>query len=767
VGQLVLGLAGAAASTALGFGPTWGWGIGSALGGMLSRPDKQRSQQSIMDLKVVGTDYGQAIPYARGTVALAGQVWWNSDRIPVEHTSTSGGGKGGGAPESESTTYTYKINVLYGFADIEGAGLGRIWDNGELIYNPATGTTQDTPRWDRITFYDGDAAQLPDPTYEAAVELELGADHAPAYRGRTTIFIEGLNLGESGQMRNLIFEIIIDGDAGDNYEVTSGWHTGTTFGVEAAVSWDSNNSRLWINDTVLNPNSVGGVGRFGYYDFTAAAFTGLAMDSTYRTVLSNQEPCYAANAVPEWGVFLGEASTAGGVETTLYYDLTTGTLLGNSTDILIGRGGTKGFVACPDPARSRVLISNDSGDAFRLYSADETGFPMVALASTTVGAPWFWVVDNDGNFWGHNPSEGFKKCALVGASIVETLIPFPADVVAHGYHQHGCLQYDTNRNRLYFLNEETSGGESIGQYVWYLDCSTHDFDHVNGSALTYGGGTGGSILHYEPELDRLVVNVGNTMHAIDPDTGTALHSKTVTESQSFRGGQLAGASGVVWGTAKIDADSPPVGYGEWRFNVTESDAPTVQQVVSDLCVRAGLTTAQIDVTELSSISRTVNCWPLAQIVSTRTALELLSSIYFFEMTCGSKLKFVPRGGSSVATIPYIDLGAAMVGEESPEPLELIEANDAEIPSQIIIKFINIDNEYQPGAEPSDRLVSALSSHVEEREVGIGLALHRVDQPARALPEARADRSGDDHGQGRVTDPGADRSHAGLLPAATL
>jgi hypothetical protein len=44
---------------------------------------------------------------------------------------------------------------------------------------------------------------MPDPTYEAAV----GVGNAPAYRGRSSVFIEGLNLGGSGQMPILTFEV--------------------------------------------------------------------------------------------------------------------------------------------------------------------------------------------------------------------------------------------------------------------------------------------------------------------------------------------------------------------------------------------------------------------------------------------------------------------------------------------------------------------------------------------------------------------------------
>ena len=39
----------------------------------------------------------------------------------------------------------------------------------------------------------------------------MGIGAAPAYRGRGSVFIEGLQLGQSGQVPNLTFEVVVDG----------------------------------------------------------------------------------------------------------------------------------------------------------------------------------------------------------------------------------------------------------------------------------------------------------------------------------------------------------------------------------------------------------------------------------------------------------------------------------------------------------------------------------------------------------------------------
>ena len=81
----------------------------------------------------------------------------------------------------------------------------------ELIYtalavsdNASASASAFTDKWTALRVHTGDAAQLPDPVYEAAV----GIGNAPAYRGRATLMIEGLQLGNSGQVPVLTFEVL-------------------------------------------------------------------------------------------------------------------------------------------------------------------------------------------------------------------------------------------------------------------------------------------------------------------------------------------------------------------------------------------------------------------------------------------------------------------------------------------------------------------------------------------------------------------------------
>lgn len=144
--------------------------------------------------------------------------------------------------------------------------------------------------------------------------------------------------------------------------------------------------------------------------------------------------------------------------------------------------------------------------------------------------------------------------------------------------------------------------------------------------------------------------------------------------------------------------------------------PSLQAAVTRQCARAGLSAAQIDVSQLSG---DVHGFAVSQLSSPRQILEMLGTAYtFLAVESGGKIAFRPRGGASVATIPYSDLAASETGDA--EPLPLVRANDLEVPAQVVVKFANWDNDHQDGAEVMDRLLSSLAGSVETIELPMAL-----------------------------------------------
>jgi hypothetical protein len=171
-----------------------GWGAGTMIGSAFAPTQKSQGPR-LDDLKVSTSSYGTPIPYVAGHPRVAGQIVWASTKREISTTESAGKGGGG----SEYTSYTYEVDLLLLLSDNVIPGVARVWNNGELVFD---GEVKDN-LWSRMTAYTGAASQFPDPDYEAVV----GTANAPAYRGRGSVFIKSLQLGGSGQIPNLTFEI--------------------------------------------------------------------------------------------------------------------------------------------------------------------------------------------------------------------------------------------------------------------------------------------------------------------------------------------------------------------------------------------------------------------------------------------------------------------------------------------------------------------------------------------------------------------------------
>jgi hypothetical protein len=194
--QLVVAAAGAAVGFMVGgpMGAKIGWVAGTMIGSAFAPTQKSQGPR-LDDLKVSTSSYGTPIPYVAGHPRVSGQIVWASTKREISTTESAGKGGGG----SEYTSYTYEVDLLILLSDNVIPGVARIWSNGELVFD---GEVKDN-LWSRMTAYTGASGQLPDPDYEAVV----GTANAPAYRGRGSVFIKSLQLGGSGQIPNLTFEI--------------------------------------------------------------------------------------------------------------------------------------------------------------------------------------------------------------------------------------------------------------------------------------------------------------------------------------------------------------------------------------------------------------------------------------------------------------------------------------------------------------------------------------------------------------------------------
>jgi hypothetical protein len=113
-------------------------------------------------------------------------------------------------------------------------------------------------------------------------------------------------------------------------------------------------------------------------------------------------------------------------------------------------------------------------------------------------------------------------------------------------------------------------------------------------------------------------------------------------------------NGYRWAVISTSDNDLVYSDGVGNFDLNSEPLP---DVVERLCLRAGLLASEVDVTGLESITRAVRALAVSQVAPPRQAIDLLAAAFFFEYVCTDKIYFVPRGGASVVTIPYLDLGA--------------------------------------------------------------------------------------------------------------
>lgn len=678
------------------FGPI-GYAAGSYLGAALFEQKSETKYNvgpQLSDLKYISADYGQPIPWGRGTVYCAGQVWWNSDLQPRQSVAYEGGGGGkggGGGGQTVTITTTYDMDVWFGLLDNglqTPVGISRVWMDGALVYTAdADASTADlaasssSPYWDRLTFYDGGPSQLPDPTYEAAV----GAANAVALRGRASVFIQGWKLGQSGSVRNLTFEVVVDGTA-----------AGATIG---AVLEGTSATDAYGFSPGTSPKSLAGLPLLG--QIWATHYTG------------------GADYLLEW-IDLASANTIMSVHTDLIIP-----------SAFIG-------IAAVDFQNSALIISGTKIYRFHSYTGE---LQYVECVIT----PNMIVVDLDNDIWAITAGSQVQHI-----SIFDWDDPVTAQTPVVGVGMNHFLRNATHiPGRVY--------GVLIGGNIGYVDITTYTFvdlgipSHASQYTPAFVGAdqriydhknSTSEILQYNYDgglLDTLVVPVlgasleiqlldSNNMlwvrgsDALDPFVLIDTTTMTVDSTVIANGFEIAVAELDTGQPAFYGANSSYGAYGKLGIlegigRITAS-APTVASVQNEICRRSGLSSLQINTTGLSSISKPVRSFTWVQ-GSGRSASEQLMSTHFYEVVTSDKVTFIPRGGSSAQSLAYTDLGAS-TSEEDIEPLALTEANDLEMPAKLGLTYLNTENDYQADTQYSDRLTTATSETVEMATLAMGM-----------------------------------------------
>ena len=682
------------------------------------------------DRKIQISTYGAQIPIVFGSFRLAGNVIWPRNFEVQEH-STAQSTKGGGGD-----TISYNYSATFAVLLCEGpiAGVGRIWMNKKLMYDPSSSSaTTDPairgpaylPRPDPLgmTFYLGTETQEPDP-------LMVAVDgSAPAYRGWAYIVFENLELTNSGfgnRLPSVEVEVftsaVISGppsprvvELGDSAAIGAFQAGAAVVDPVTGLIWSSTPQSIGAGFQV-RVNSDDLMRRVGTFSVALANVIGGGKGQIcYVPLTSTAGEIWVVGDV--FGVWYDRIAVFNTVTKT-YTTTTTG----------LYHGTAYIMVMAYNPATLRVMAFRDGGGVSLFnpitraaltisdfYLGESPGSLGTAWINTCIITPLYFCVHS----WGSYSRVTIRL--LTDYSHVAT--------VTTSYTFPSTMFYDSDLDRL-VLCATGQTFEIINLTTFSV--TTHTYSTPAGadtvppvSAVlitgTYAGGNyifgadGGS-------------ESGSTLFTVNPVTLVCDYAYTY---ETYSGTQLMAEPLLVPKDTtrqylfSFDRDSVKRLY----FRGTVAGAPvTLSSIVSSLCTRVpfGLDTSDIDVTALTDL---VEGYLVGQQMTRRSAIEPLMAAHFFDgVESDHLMKYVKRGGSSAVTIVQDDRAAHLDGEELPAHLNILRASELELPWTIDVTYTDKERDYQPSTQ-YDRRITRNANDPRRIELAIVMSAEKAKQVA--------------------------------------
>jgi len=176
----------------------------------------------------------------------------------------------------------------------------------------------------------------------------------------------------------------------------------------------------------------------------------------------------------------------------------------------------------------------------------------------------------------------------------------------------------------------------------------------------------------------------------------------------------------------IWADAPNWRFGHWLNG--RAGAITLGALVREICGRAGLDAALVDVSELADI---VPGFVITALESPRASIATLARHFGFDaVESGGVIRFQTRGRQSVATFTPDELVAAQS-----DVMELTRGQETELPQALKWQVIRADEEYD-AATVEARRITVEASRIASESFPLAVPTEEADRRCRrALMEA--------------------------------
>ena len=765
-------------------GRSIGFTIGNLIGGALFG-DQVEGQTiegpRLNDLLVATSTYGKGIPLTYGSVPVAGNMIWATDIVEIRReeqveSGGGGGGKGGGPsiPDTTRGVYEYFGNFAFAFAGNEVALVRRIWAGSKLLVDLSdvnAGNRHFKYGQDHYRIYLGTETQLPDPLIEA----DKGVGKVPGHRGMVYVVFENLPLKDfSNGIPNIKAELVAVAPTANLQESFNIGLDGDGHGGDS--------TRLDFNEPFAVDIHGGGattgalVTRFNRIDGTEVLRFETGLDQNFLDELTNQSRSQniATTGSPEdHGPLIdhtnsdiyvpAEGTTGQGGGFALYDKNGTfilyrhiGTfgaprrghvlLMNNTRYIIINKGITSG--ENQDLAVLRWIIDPLNPTSERgvivpgfVSEAKDTGIQWVDFAydptnAELLGGGRVWAVGNDS---GDDPNIVLINSAGGIGAITDltssSTVPSGAKVIG--------VTYDLNTDALFLVCDTT---------IFKLDPDTFAvLDEIGTSGNP--ASDAGTVEYNEGTTEMLMVNqltVQGLFHIVTNegagDVGfVRISTQDLTILNRFVDTTVFPASpgplgefqeGPVWDPTLFALWGTDGGYRRYFLDRFGRGTVQLSTIVSDLCVRSGLATTDIDVVALTD---EVRGFLIERPTTARNAMEPLQQAFFFDgAEIDFKILFKKRDGAPSLTIPGDEIVAAINGaEEANIEVAEIRRQEVEVPRRVIASYMHPDNDYQVATQMEQRIAEIPDENLKgitrsKNELNMRFPIVFSDQEAREV-----------------------------------
>lgn len=657
-------------------GATLGGAVGSALD-----PPKGPNQTGprLSDLTVQTSTYGAFIPRIYGSIAVWGNIFWieNNSLKEVETTEKTGG-KGGGGLATEQTTYAYYGTFALGLCEGPITGTGRIWIGGQLRYEPGSPTAV----WDAQFFrvYRGTEDQMPDSRMQAT----LGVANTPAYRGLAYIVFYDLPLKDWGNSLAAL-QIKVE---------VFGLHTTGSSNLICQASTTATPGPITASENLVFVIRASGIG--GVYEDTLQVW-------------------YCGD--PDSPLLLSETTTTRWTKKIV-----------NIKNLLLVFGGAGGADQC-----KIYNIANPFNPVLLSTTALDTTYNLKVLED------YFYTVYYAGD---ELRIYDYQKPNSVGLICNMTIGNKPYYITAHGNYLYiGYYDTEIQRFEIYDISRpahpelisSTLTGATVNDLVideslLYVSLNTGDFQiwDVSNPLLPVLRSTStpsplhgvAAVCNNKAYLQSNIYGSFEIWDVLNPDL--PVQGASVYTGQAMRGFDVIGDMVFLTNYAinEFKIYSPAIVNG------------TLGAIVSAETLNSNLlTAADIDVTELTQIVRGFRA---SQMGAIRATIEPLRGAYFFDVVQhGYKIKFLRRGGSSIANITGDELDARSAGENNGISITNSREMDSQLPQKVLVKYFDSTREYDTGEQYAER-INTDAVNVREIETPVVLIASEAAQIATSL-----------------------------------